>query len=123
MCVQACPVLVCVSAHQMHLALGTVQIFEPHLIRSCLLAQGCASMTLPAMGHEFLFAQGPLNPALSSAEKLCQKQAPPRSGIYPGAQRAVGTKGAFNILSPSLKSWNNIRNWGVSGLGFAAAML
>lgn len=38
MCVQAYPVPGCVSAHAMPW-LGTMQAFEPHLIRSCLLAQ------------------------------------------------------------------------------------
>lgn len=71
MCDQTYPVLGCVGAHEVPW-LGTMQVFEPHLIRSCLLAQGqCQPWTAA------LVCSGTSKPstALSSEGKLCQDQA------------------------------------------------
>lgn len=71
-------------------------------------------------------AQGPLNPALHWAPgESCAKTRLPWvnfwSVLRDFSQHGVKIQGPSHIQSHSLVSWND--NWGVWGLGFAAAML
>lgn len=111
------------------LTLGTTQVFELHLLMSCLLAQSCASMTVPAIGREFVFAQRPLNPALHRALqesyaniRVLQVNFKSILSDLPWCPSWKGNQGTPRHPVP-VRNSNCIRNWGVSGLGFAAAML
>lgn len=128
MCVQVCPMLVCVSAHQTYLLWEQYGYLSPTWLEAvcwhrAVLVCWCQSWDVTSCLLRDLYTQ--------HCTELCRKALPrsgssgwissPSSGICPSAQCGVGIKGPLNIQSPSRKSWNNIWKWGVSGLGFAAA--